>query len=1833
MRQLKRNRRQRATHDAISRVMFEALEPRTLLSAALMGDALNYPLGNFNDTGLSINGGAGISNANYSNQLHLTDGGANELRSAFTTHKFGVSAFSTNFNFQMNSAGTSGIAMVIEGSSATALGSGADGAGGIPASVALSFRNTPTTSQTLLTINGVSSPITDLGAGGIQFGSGDMINVTVEYDGSSLLVNETDTITLTNLSQQYNGVNIAAVTGGTAYLGFTAADGSPGDSQDLLSWEFSNGAPAQTKIGGAAGANSFSYHVAGNYSVSGAGTGFGSTADQLSFVSQSILGDSQMIARVTVPAGGSQTKAGLMLRDTLDASSAFAWVGVTSGGVQFVSRSAAGGASASSATIGEAAGSALYIKLVGNGPMVSGYVSATGADGNWTLVGTAPVAAVANLSLGGALMGMAVSSGSSGTSATVSFTSVSRIEVAPIGVDTGSAGASPASQEQLWVNVIKQSSGFSSLNDANTPATVDANGWPTTDFQMPDIIQEFADAGGVYHLSMHVSQNPTITIGGGTLANQTYNAGTGTLNADITVGTSGSLSMSVANTGGGATNIQLIRPGYNPLNPPVFTTNYLNFMQSLHPRILRFMNWLSTNDNPVQTWAQRALPSDPTQTGMLPLLSFNGSNNGRSFKGIAWEYAIMLANDLHTDMWINIPAEADDNYIQQLASLIKNGDTVNGVNYAGLNPDLNVYIEYSNEAWNAGFAVFQYSNSAAIHEVASQAGTANPSNLNYDNLPLTQKSDGSYVNGAIWQQRWTARRLLQVANSFGSVFGSGSINTRIRPVLSNIPVPSIQADQLAFVNAVYGAPKNFIYSIASVVYANDLGPFNSVNTVNGGNASPNLTKSDVLYNLYTNGNALYSFYAQMLAVTSPYGLQINVYESGSDLSGIQGTGAGGAKEQAELSPQYETFLQNYYDVWFGQGGGAAIYYTSGVRAWGQSHGDFQITDSTLNLNNTKEIALRQVIENPRAGVVPGIPTGLKPIAQTSSEVDLVWDSPITGAVEYRVEASNTSDFSGNVVQQIAPAGSSSWNFTGLMPGVHYSFRVSADSYAGDSAFSGSTGGTTLGALALPAAPSNVTATAVSSSTAQVQWVDHAQSETGFSIDLATDALFTQNVQNFTTGADVTQLMILDLNGSTNYYFRARAVNGAGSSAAAVIAAPLMTPAPMPLVKYVFAEGSGALALDTSGVGDPDTGTIHGGATRGSGPNGLADVNLDGSTGNITINAPPRLDISGQITVSAWIKSTSVPHSEDIIAKNWDGINGPYYLSLLDASTIDFGTFRSDYGNLDAIGHTAAPITDGQWHLLAGVYDGKEFKVFLDGHLLGIKIDSFGVAGSNQTTVIGGNDNHFLGGIADVQIFNNGLSNSDIAGLWGQPVVNVPIAQVDSYVTTQNIALNPAAGSGVLANDLELTNHTMTAVLVSGVSHGALTLNSDGSFLYTPTTNFVGNDSFVYTATDANGSSVPTTVSLTVSPTPVTNFVVSTVASDHVVLKWDDNPIGLIGVNIQESTDGFDFSTIDQLPPTAKTDTVTGLTPGTQYFFRIYTASVVGNSDVVGVPPIITPALNGASKLVFAQAAGNVAAHANLGSVVINVEDSQGNVVSTDNSSVTIGLSGLGSLGGTLTVTAVNGVATFNDLFLNAAGTYMLSAMDGILASATSAGFTVSPAAASQLVYTQQPVSAVVGAAASPAFVVNVEDAYGNIVTSDQSNVTLGVASGPGGGTLSGTLTAAANDGVATFSNVILSVAGGYTINATDGALQAGVSGMVSVVPRTFATLTGGVLTVISTSNPANIEVSESGGMYTVTENGVASTPFLASSVSQMFLSGSAGNDTITVDANIVLGAH
>jgi VCBS repeat-containing protein len=113
--------------------------------------------------------------------------------------------------------------------------------------------------------------------------------------------------------------------------------------------------------------------------------------------------------------------------------------------------------------------------------------------------------------------------------------------------------------------------------------------------------------------------------------------------------------------------------------------------------------------------------------------------------------------------------------------------------------------------------------------------------------------------------------------------------------------------------------------------------------------------------------------------------------------------------------------------------------------------------------------------------------------------------------------------------------------------------------------------------------------------------------------------------------------------------------------------------------------------------------------------------------------------------------------------------------------------------------------------------------------------------------------------------NDGTLTSNLAtvAITVSAVNDAPVAAEDSYSTAEDTALTVAA-PGVLANDNDPDNTTLTASVVTGPSHGTLTLHADGSFAYTPDANFNSSDSFTYRANDGTLTSNPATVAITVS---------------------------------------------------------------------------------------------------------------------------------------------------------------------------------------------------------------------------------------------------------------------------------------------------------------------------------------------------------------------------------
>src|SRR5439155_15705415 len=127
-------------------------------------------------------------------------------------------------------------------------------------------------------------------------------------------------------------------------------------------------------------------------------------------------------------------------------------------------------------------------------------------------------------------------------------------------------------------------------------------------------------------------------------------------------------------------------------------------------------------------WEERCKPTDPQYTG----------NNGGPY-----EIAIELGNRADKDIWLNIPALADDDFVRQIGQLVRDK----------LRPDLHCYIEYSNEVWNGQFQ--QYKQNKQIAQQLVAAGD------------VTLNDNGRDANVDYWARKEIAKRSVGIKKLLG----------------------------------------------------------------------------------------------------------------------------------------------------------------------------------------------------------------------------------------------------------------------------------------------------------------------------------------------------------------------------------------------------------------------------------------------------------------------------------------------------------------------------------------------------------------------------------------------------------------------------------------------------------------------------------------------------------------------------------------------------------------------------------------------------------------------------------------------------------------------------------------------------------------------------------------------------------------------------------------------------------------------------------------------------------------------------------------------------------
>jgi hypothetical protein len=169
--------------------------------------------------------------------------------------------------------------------------------------------------------------------------------------------------------------------------------------------------------------------------------------------------------------------------------------------------------------------------------------------------------------------------------------------------------------------------------------------------------------------------------------------------------------------GTGFRDLRILRPGYAATSKQLFTDNWAALMKTYSR--LRWMGATGTNGYSWRCAPPNAAACSTVQwhERRMPNQSFPSTLNGLPASPTPWEHVLMAANELDSDVWINVPLQAsapticrsdpngdhtacikDDptsTYEYQLALLFRDGNDFTG--NVGLKPHLKIYVEHSNE--------------------------------------------------------------------------------------------------------------------------------------------------------------------------------------------------------------------------------------------------------------------------------------------------------------------------------------------------------------------------------------------------------------------------------------------------------------------------------------------------------------------------------------------------------------------------------------------------------------------------------------------------------------------------------------------------------------------------------------------------------------------------------------------------------------------------------------------------------------------------------------------------------------------------------------------------------------------------------------------------------------------------------------------------------------------------------------------------------------------------------------------------------------------------------
>lgn len=354
-------------------------------------------------------------------------------------------------------------------------------------------------------------------------------------------------------------------------------------------------------------------------------------------------------------------------------------------------------------------------------------------------------------------------------------------------------------------------------------------------------------------------------------------------------------------------NIEFVLPKYvNTYKNQTFTSELLQFVADF--QVIRFMDFTYTNNSPVVTWNDRTKEHYYSQ----------GLSTGAS-----WEVVTQLANQGKKDIWINIPHQADNNYIDSLATFLQKN----------LHAQAKIYLEYSNETWNGIFDQNYY---------CADMGEA----LGY--------------TGEQWERalKFTAKRSADIFSRFEAIFTN---DARLIKLLPSQAANSGLADQLVtFFNDSQFNPSGVKASAIAIApyfgnsVADDIATNGQVNSI---------TVPGIINLLKTSITESEQWIIANKEVADFYGLDLVCYEGGQHLAGTGENASNDVLTQKLINTNRNSAMRqlycDYLDIWYNKAGSLFCHFNS-VQPYSQ-FGSWGLMESQQDTLNPKYQAVKQCV--------------------------------------------------------------------------------------------------------------------------------------------------------------------------------------------------------------------------------------------------------------------------------------------------------------------------------------------------------------------------------------------------------------------------------------------------------------------------------------------------------------------------------------------------------------------------------------------------------------------------------------------------------------------------------------------------------------------------------------------------------------------------------------------------------------------------------------------------------------------------------------------------------